>query len=280
MQKADVSEASPLSDTYCVSCGYNLRGHKSGQNCPECGTHIRLEVIRSPDLLENQSRPWLTSANRGLRFVRLWLLSLIAFGVLRFFNRTHIGNVDICIVLILPMTGFALVGFWGLTFPNPRLSQVSSHENRRILARWSVFLVPCAIALGYVCMNVISSPVHVVRIVERLSILLGFCGLMVYLVPFADMMHDAFLTRSIRSFGRLSICVLAVYFLNSIFSVLSLPRVPWTIIGKIYALILEQELVRSPVYLAVLWRALKIVGRLRHKITNALAQASIRSDGI
>ena len=65
-------------DRYCIACGYNVRGLKMGQNCPECGTQIRKDVqvddpLLAGDLNERQQN------HVGLALVA-FTLSIAAFA--------------------------------------------------------------------------------------------------------------------------------------------------------------------------------------------------------
>lgn len=76
----DVPKAIPVvdvlaTDTPCTSCGYNLRGLRHDQACPECGA----EVWRScqGDLLRFADPEWLKRLRLGV-----WLLlASLAFSV-------------------------------------------------------------------------------------------------------------------------------------------------------------------------------------------------------
>jgi hypothetical protein len=58
MSQAPHPDAAPLSEVFCSSCGYNLRG-LTADRCPECGSAIDFDHLISSEI------PWAHRINRG-----------------------------------------------------------------------------------------------------------------------------------------------------------------------------------------------------------------------
>jgi hypothetical protein len=125
-------------DQPCEYCGYNLRGLRYGQVCPECGTPIRYR--RDPDLaLHEMPLPLV----KGFR-LSFWLASLAiaALPVVLFMRAGSPGSAA-GLVLVGAIVGAWLTAVWRLTRPS-EVPQAVAHgfarrSRLRRAARWLQF---------------------------------------------------------------------------------------------------------------------------------------------
>ncbi|MCH8853080.1 MAG: hypothetical protein IID41_10570 [Planctomycetes bacterium] len=111
-------------DSFCIECGYNLRGLTHQGLCPECGT-LKSASLR-PDLLQYADPAWRDSICRGLTLLLVGL-SLIAASILisitaEVFAPPLIrGYIVGPLIIIMMWSTMASIcgGFWLLGTRNP-----------------------------------------------------------------------------------------------------------------------------------------------------------------
>jgi hypothetical protein len=135
-------------DRYCIACGYNVRGLKMGQNCPECGTQIRKDVQVDDPLLAGE---W---SERQQNHVGL---ALIAFTlIIEAFARLAVAIVLLTgggswpsfgwyLWLGLALSGAWAIGVWLLT-----AARFDSQYRKIKWMRWTARLTSLAFLLAYV----------------------------------------------------------------------------------------------------------------------------------
>ncbi len=138
-------------DSFCIECGYNLRGLTRQGLCPECGT-LKLASLR-PDLLQYADPAWRDSICRGLTLLSVGLglfaaCILILTSSLLFEGSGFRGSVFRPLIVIMSWSMMASTGggFWLLGTRNPS----TRSESGRSYLHWAVRLAAIAGALYFV----------------------------------------------------------------------------------------------------------------------------------
>jgi len=148
-------------DQPCVNCSYNLKSLPLDNNCPECGTPIRISV--ESNLLRYADREWLIRLFRGLDWIVKGLACLIAAVIISLLNlpliflssdKDHLLfsiciRIPIYLIYALFITGFFLVngGMWRALQPEPKTE--SKRQYRVMFAQIFVILMIPLILIGF-----------------------------------------------------------------------------------------------------------------------------------
>ena len=140
-------------DVACRSCGYNLRGLRPGDRCPECGASIDQSLVA--DRLQFANPAWLRAVSGGVRQVR-WgfivtsLTALAALAVEAVFpSRSH-GAIAAA-VLGTTAALAALITCWGVwraTAPNPHELTQPRRSRAIYIARAALIVVALLLTLA------------------------------------------------------------------------------------------------------------------------------------
>ena len=139
------------SDLSCRECGYNLRGLRHEQTCPECGTDV--EWSTHGHLLRYASVRWLRHLYRGtvlliaaavLTFFATFAITLNAFGL------THGGLEHImCLLFLHTTSALGIIGVWYITTVEPRVrAEENLHSSRRITRLLCIITALCWLMLA------------------------------------------------------------------------------------------------------------------------------------
>ncbi len=138
-QSPSAMNASVETDSFCIECGYNLRGLTHQGLCPECGT-LKSASLR-PDLLQYADPAWRDAICRGLTLLAVAFGLIAAFILISviggLFAVRGIGGYivgPLMIIIMWSMMASIAGGFWllGTRNPSTRLEPVSSHLHRAI----------------------------------------------------------------------------------------------------------------------------------------------------
>ncbi len=124
LQAHSAMDAPVETDSFCIECGYNLRGLTRQGLCPECGT-LRSASLR-PDLLQYADPAWRDSICRGLTLLSVGL-GLFAASILismtagLFAPPLIRGYIVGPLIIIMMWSTMASIsgGFWLLGTRNP-----------------------------------------------------------------------------------------------------------------------------------------------------------------
>jgi hypothetical protein len=133
-------------DLPCLTCGYNLRGLRSGGVCPECGLAVQ-RTLRG-GLLKFSRPSHLRSVHNGAELVllsflflgpagvTLWLLSIISVpGSQAGGLRTNGFVVAVLAIAALLGPGSLLWGWWMITGPDAELQGIERRWSARRITR-------------------------------------------------------------------------------------------------------------------------------------------------
>jgi hypothetical protein len=195
-------------DVPCRNCGYNLRGLKRDENCPECGRPIMQSLMG--DLLVYSSPEYVANLLRGLWVViAAYVLYLVgALGAIPVGISAAMatgGNlppwVEIGATMFFLLASMAMIaGWWMFTSPDPALAQT---ETRKVARRWIrgaaivqlvftiIDFVAQTLALGGT-----TGPMTMPAIAaySALGIISGVAGIVLF---FASLHYVAFLARRV-----------------------------------------------------------------------------------
>lgn len=150
LEKAAAKGTVILDDRPCRSCGYNLVGLHTKQNCPECGKPIAgpKDIPRYADQMVNAPMRWLKSFN--------FACTMLCFGV---FGMTLAAIAWLVIAQAIAGLVFACIGLiwalgvWVAVAPRPKTKVMVTDPARewrflRVWARVSQFVWPVVGVLG------------------------------------------------------------------------------------------------------------------------------------
>ncbi|MCH7591627.1 MAG: protein kinase [Planctomycetes bacterium] len=236
---AEVDEVPSSNDISCIHCGYNLRGLPGGGRCPECGT----EVARSShgNLLSAADPAWLARVLRGqalayagcvallVRFVFSSVTasgsSLATWAIVDSLGASSVVETVSEAVLSAAVALFLLLGAFGTTTIDPRLSLTEQPIALRRFVRWSIVAMVALALSGYLVPTVfkqlgVGAEVAalcgtVLLSASGLVFLSALVGICYYLAGLAMRIPDAVLatrtrSKAVRFAGCIGIVVLMV----------------------------------------------------------------------
>lgn len=142
MQQAEAAQRRlDNEDVPCRNCGYNLRGLKRDENCPECGRPVMQSLMG--DALVYSSPEYVTNVLRGLSAVIAGYLLYFVGIVGGISVGIHAGMatggnlppwIEIGITIFFMLASMVMIaGWWLFTSPDPALAPT---ETRQVARRW------------------------------------------------------------------------------------------------------------------------------------------------
>ena len=199
-------------DLPCLGCGYNLRGLKENDRCPECGSPVGLSIFG--DALRFSHPDWVDAVRRGL----LMIFNAISLGLGAFIGLGCIlgmlfrQDASFVILVVLPTVANTVIcfGCYLTTAIEPRAhideAPITLRRFVRLLSIAAGFAVPIFIMATYLeatARNGLSSITPTMLNILRLSLLTWpamMYGCLFNLVPIAKRIPDAslvFMTKMV-----------------------------------------------------------------------------------
>ncbi len=190
-------------DQPCTSCGYNLRGLRQVDRCPECGTEVAVSL--RGDLLRFANPVWLRAVLRGadLAYYSI-LLGIVARIIVRSL-ASSLGMFSVRLSILLAVVAALLqtIAVWLMTTQEPRVTFTERQITwRRVLRFCAVTnLVLLTLAQSSLLGMVVSlGPVVTVAVsvAQVCSGVVATYGYFAYAEGFAHRIPDARLARSTK----------------------------------------------------------------------------------
>lgn len=162
-------------DSFCIECGYNLRGLPCQGLCPECGT-LKSASLR-PDLLQYADPAWRDSICRGLTLlsVALWLtvttilisaISYVFSGIV--YNLTFLELLGV--IMRWTITASSASGFWLMGTSEP----INELDRESARYRHATRLAAVVTVLSFITGRLLPGQAAIwATIVEQLAVMLG-----------------------------------------------------------------------------------------------------------
>ncbi len=125
-------------DLSCKRCGYNLRGLREENLCPECGTPVGRST--TADLLRFADPNWMGRVAAGVNLLVWALLLGILLGCLSGISGLFIGSVLPQLFVTLGMLFVNLLGVWWITTPDPSGIGEEQRRNPRKIVRFATII--------------------------------------------------------------------------------------------------------------------------------------------
>ncbi len=176
-------------DMNCISCGYNLRGLKRSQRCPECG--VRVLMSTAGEGLSHAAPDWLRAIQFGLGTM-LWSIALQLASIF--------GPDGFRAAFSISAASLALLGAIFFTAQEPRMARTEGVASARSIARGMALLY--CLSAGAVAVAVIMNWAAPFNIAIGACLIL-FVGLMIsmstYFKTLSRRMEDVELERNTTS---------------------------------------------------------------------------------
>lgn len=177
-------------DLLCRACGYNLRGLRVADRCPECNAPVEAAV--KSDLLELADPRWLRRLESGTRTTMAAVIVLCAGVVGVLLMRPDHDQMHWPLLLLAAVTLMATVGAWQITTPMPQEGLLGWRLNARRLARFGlVAWVPAgAVTVLFVASGAAESAGMVLGCLTLALLALGQVALAGYFKKLAQRAQD------------------------------------------------------------------------------------------
>ena len=132
-------------DLSCRACGYNLRGRRPDERCPECATIVGRSI--HGDRLAYSDPAWVQRLPKGITLILIGIVFGMVLGIVMGFGIAFAATLypQAWSWMLAGILGVSVasgvttyVGLWFVTTPDPGAPDASSTEKLRQIARWCV----------------------------------------------------------------------------------------------------------------------------------------------